>query len=270
MNDLRKVGPLAALLILLTLTGTASAAGKLGADEVAVVNKVAITKGQLDHVMKLAVSQGQADTPELRELAKQDLIERQLLVQSATKLSLDKTPEAKEQMEIIRTSFLVELSLKDYQAKHPITDADLKREYDRQLGLMGNTADLKQYRVSHMLLGTEERARDVVARVGRGESFNAIAQQESSEKSAGIVSDWLLPSQLGPEVTAGLLKLEKGGVSAAPIRVGAGWLLIKLEDRRQFMAPTFEESKVNLRATLMREMQAELVRQLRDAAQIVQ
>ena len=92
-------------LVLSTWLMAASAAdSKLSADTVALVNSTAIPKTELDRVVKLAVAQGQKDSPELRELAKQDLIDRQLLSQNAVKLALDKTPEAKLQFEQIKMS----------------------------------------------------------------------------------------------------------------------------------------------------------------------
>lgn len=256
------------LLAVSPLAGAAEA--KLSGDAVAMVNKVTILKSDLDWVVKLAVGQGQKDTPELRELAKQDLIERQLLAQTTTKVGLDKTPEAKAQLEQIRTGFLVDLALKDYFIKHPISDDDLKSEYERQLGLLGNVKEMQQYKISHVLLPTEDKAKEVLAKIKGGESFVKVAEKNTTDKTPNVTSDWVLLSQVGPEVSGVLAKLDKGGLSDAPIKLATGWLVIKVEDKRQFVPPSFDDSKLNVRTALIRKIQAEYIKKLRDSAQIVQ
>ena len=260
-------------LVLSTWLMAASAAdSKLSADTVALVNSTAIPKTELDRVVKLAVAQGQKDSPELRELAKQDLIDRQLLSQNAVKLALDKTPEAKLQFEQIKMSYLVELALKDYFTKHPVSDTDLKKEYDRQLGLLGDVSQMQQFKIRHILLGTEAQAKEMLAKCKNGESFAQLAKQYSVDKAANTepVPEWILPSQLLPEISAVMVKLNKNEISQQPIQTTAGWHVIKIEDKRAFTPPSFEDSKNNLRMALMRRNQAEQVKALREASKIIQ
>ncbi len=63
--------------------------------------------------------------------------------------------------------------------------------------------------------------------------------------------------------------MSRGSLTAAPIQTSLGWHVIKLEDSRQFKAPTFEESKVRVQQTLMQAKRIELLGKLREGAKIV-
>ena len=65
-----------------------------------------------------------------------------------------------------------------------------------------------------------------------------------------------------------VVNLNKGAVSAAPIATSVGWQLIKLEDKRKFQPPTFEESKPLLLRSLQANQQNEYVQKLVKAAKV--
>jgi peptidyl-prolyl cis-trans isomerase C len=118
----------------------------------ATVNGFVISKSVVDQIVKTYVAQGQKDTPVLRKSVLENLINRQVLAQESLRLGLDKTPAAKTQLDLMRSNFLASLVLNDLVEKNPIKDADLKAEYDRQVKALGNTTDLMQYKISHIVL----------------------------------------------------------------------------------------------------------------------
>ena len=79
--SLKKI--LLAALLALTMANTpiANAQAKNDFEFVATVNGTPITKGLFDLNLKAAIAQGQKDTPQLREAIKNELINRQLIVQ---------------------------------------------------------------------------------------------------------------------------------------------------------------------------------------------
>ena len=133
MKQIRLIAILTSALIITSYASTSLAAGK----ELVVVNGVTISSDKIEKAVKINVDKGQKDSPELRKAIKDELISRELVAQDAQKKALDSTPEAQEQFAQIRQSFLIELDLEDFIKKNPVTDAELKAEYDRQISLLG-------------------------------------------------------------------------------------------------------------------------------------
>jgi peptidyl-prolyl cis-trans isomerase C len=103
-----------------------------------------------------------------------------------------------------------------------------------------------------------------------GTDFASLAKDKSldNSKQNGGSLGWLLPNQLIPPLANVVVNLNKGAVSAAPIATAVGWQLIKLEDKRKFQPPTFEESKPLLLRSLQANQQSEYVQKLVKASKV--
>ena len=101
------------------------------AQNVAVVNGKAIPSSYSDEAVKEVVKQGGKDTPELRNNIKTQLIVGEVLLQEAEKQNLASTDAVKKQMEMARRSILIDTLRNNYVTKNPVSDTDVKAEYDR-------------------------------------------------------------------------------------------------------------------------------------------
>jgi peptidyl-prolyl cis-trans isomerase C len=233
----------------------------------ATVNGIAIPASLLEQNVRANVAQGQRDTPELRQLLKDELINREILAQEAAKLGLEKTAEAKTQLAQLRQTLMVELVLNDMLKKNPITDVKIKAEYDRRVEALKNE---QQYKISLIITPTEDEAKAILVRLSKGESFQKIAEQSSIDPSKAKGGDvgWVLPAQILPAISNVLVNLKKGSVAVAPIRTQVGWNIIKLEDQRKFLPPGLNESKNDIRQELIQQQRMDFVRGLREAAKV--
>lgn len=233
----------------------------------ATVNGVAIPASLLEQNVRANVAQGQRDSPELRQLLKDELINREILAQEAAKLGLDKTAEAKTQLAQLRQTLMVELLLTDMMKKNPITDVKIKAEYDRRVETLKNE---QQYKIGLIVTATEDQAKAILVRLNKGESFQKIAEQSSIDPSKAKGGDvgWVLPAQILPAISNVLVNLKKGSLAVAPIRTQAGWNIIKLEDQRNFQAPGLNEAKNDIRQELIQQQRAEFVKGLRESAKV--
>ena len=235
----------------------------------ATVNGVPVPQSLVDTNVKVNVAQGQKDSPELRQVIQDELVNREILAQESTRLGLDKTTEAQAQWAQVRQTFLVELLLNDYMARNPIPEATVKTDYERQMALM---KDQQQYRLSLIVTSTEDQAKAVLARLRKGEAFAKLATETSldpSKKDGGNVG-WVVPAQILPAISNVMVNLAKGALAAAPIQTPAGWNIIKLEEIRPFKAPTFDEAKNDIRQMLVQKQRFEYVKKLRENAKVVQ
>jgi peptidyl-prolyl cis-trans isomerase C len=235
---------------------------------VAVVNGVSIAARLMDRNVQANVAQGQKDTPELRAALKQELVARELMVQEAQKRGLDKLPATQDALTAMRQNLLIELVLNDEFTKNPITEAELKTEYERQVKALKAGGDLQQFQISSIVLATEADARSVMTAVRSGQAFDALAKSRSMDPSKDKGGDlgWFLPDQIAPAISNVVVNLAPGAVSAAPIQVGPYWHVVKLMAKRPYQVPGFDESKNLLQAALVQSRRAALLKKLTDAA----
>lgn len=244
---------------------------KLPAGSVATVNGVSISEKLLDKTVKANLEQGQSDSPELRSVLLDELIARELFTQETGRLGLDKSPQAQDQFNMLRQGFMIDLLVNDYLAKSPISENDIRAEYDRQISIIGTNGPAQQYSISHILLGTEAEARTVLAALKDGQRFEDLAKAKSldASKEQGGQLGWALPSQITPAISNVMVNLSKGRVAQSPIQTSAGWHVIRLDDTRAFKAPTFDESKNQIGLGLLQNKRLALLKKLLETAKVV-
>lgn len=273
-NNLNKFYLIAITTVLVTSGAMAAEVvkDKLPAGAAVTVNGVAVSEKVLEAAVKENVSRGQKDTPELRQALKEELIARELFAQQAVKEGLDKRPLAVEQLAQIRQAFLVDLLVNDHLAKSPVSDNEVRAEYDRQLASLGDVNAVQQYDISHILLANEADARAVIAAIKKGEDFGKLAQEKSLDpsKADGGHLGWVLPNQIMPAISNVMVNMEKGAVAAAPLQTPLGWHVLKVNDVRAYKVPSFDESKNQIRLGLLQAKRLELLTKLRQAAKVVQ
>jgi peptidyl-prolyl cis-trans isomerase C len=234
---------------------------------VASVNGTKILSDMLEQMVAEGVANGAKDSPEFRAALKNELSARTVLAQEAAKQGVEHMPATQNQLVMARTSILANQVMARYVEKNPVTEDQLRNEYKRQLA---GLADAEQFLVRHMVLETEAQALDALKSLRAGSDFAALAKDKSldNSKQNGGSLGWLLANQLIPPLANVVVNLNKGAVSAAPIATNVGWQLIKLEDKRKFQPPTFEESKPLLLRALQTNQQNEYVQKLVKAAKV--
>ena len=235
---------------------------------VAVVNGVSIAARLMDRNVQANVAQGQKDTPELRAALKQELVARELMVQEAQKRGLDKLPSTQDALLAMRQNLLIELVLNDEFTKNPVTEAELKTEYERQVKVLKAAGDLQQFQVLSIVLASEADARAVMTSLSSGQAFDAVAKAKSIDpsKDKGGELGWFLPDQMAPAISNVVVNLAPGAVSAAPIQIGQYWHVVKLGAKRSYQVPGFDESKNLVQAAVVQSRRAALLKKLTDAA----
>jgi peptidyl-prolyl cis-trans isomerase C len=261
-----KFSKFALLSALLAIAAGAQAADDKAADKpAALVNGVSIPQARVDIRIKAAAQQGQPDTPEMRKAVRDDLVNLEVISQAAAKNGLDKQPEITQQLELARQSVLAGAYVQDYAKTHPIGDDVLKQEYEALKQRVGN----KEYKLSHILVETEDEAKKVEAELKKGK-FAKVAKAHSKDpgsKDNGGELGWAVPSNFVQPFGEAVLKLSKGQISA-PVQTQYGWHIIKLEDTRELKVPTFEEMKPNLEKRKQQESIQKVIEDLRSKAKI--
>ena len=219
------------------------------AQNVAVVNGKAIPSSRVDAVVKQVIAQGQQpDSPQLREAVKKDLIAREVMMQEAVKQGFEKDATVKSQMETAHQTIVINALVRDFIAKNPVKEADIKAEYERYKAQAGD----KEYHVRHILVATEPEAKAVIAKLKGGAKFEDLAKTslDSGTAANGGDLDWATPTSFPKVFSDAFVGLQKGAVTETAVQTPNGFHIIKLDDTRATKLPALEEVKGQIEEAL--------------------
>ena len=135
------------------------------AQNIAIVNGKPVPKSRVDMLAAQIAKSGRAVSPEMQGQLKDEVIAREIFLQEAQKRGLDASDDFKTQMELARQTILIRELFSDYQKKNPVTDAEVKAEYDKFVAANGG----KEYKARHILVEKEDEAKKIIADLkGRG------------------------------------------------------------------------------------------------------
>jgi peptidyl-prolyl cis-trans isomerase C len=257
-----------AALMAVTLSACAQNAPP-GADtkeSVATVNGKAVSKELFETYASMVARRPAGElTPEQKGQVLDQLINMQLAAELAVKNGDDKKPETESQLALARMNVLSEGVVKKYVTDHPITDAEIKAEYDTQVASMG-----RQYSARHILVDSKAAATAIIEQLKRGADFAAIARKESSDGSASKGGDlgWFSLSSMVKPFADAVAALDKGKYTAEPVQTQYGWHVIKLEDFRSPEAPKLEDVKEQVQNLVQRKKLMAYMDELRKTAKI--
>ena len=234
---------------------------------VATVNGVAVPQARADYLLQQQIQRGAADDERMRGMVREELVNREVIMQEAQKAGIAKQPEVQTQLDMARQEILVSAYLRDFVKKHPITDAEVQKEYEKAKSQHGD----KEYRARHILLESEDEAKSMIAQLKKGGKFDELATKNSKDTGSaqrGGDLDWNVPATYDKQFSDALVKLEKGKYTEAPVRTRFGFHVIQLEDVRPAKFATLAEVKPRIQQALAQSKIEELVKGLRAKAKI--
>jgi len=248
------------------LTLMLGAASTGWAQNAAVVNNKAIPKQKVDDFVAALAAQGRPDSPELRAAVRDELIARELFSQEAEKKGLMRNAEVQRQLDNARQEILIRALIRDHLKANPITDAELKSEYDKVAKSGGD----KEYKARHVLVEKEEDAKKVIEQLKKGAKFEDLAKQSKDTGSAakGGDLDWNGAGTFVKPFSDAMVKLEKGKFTETPVQTQFGWHVIRLDDVRESSPPPLEQVKPQIQQELERRRVQTLQQDLRTKAKI--
>lgn len=258
-----KLSSLAALLVAGSLiSAPAMAQGKA----FATVNGQAIPQSVYDAFIAEQKSQGAKESPELKDAIKEELIRRELLAQEAKKKGLDKQAAIQGQIELAKQAVLIRAFLSEYVRTTPISDAQLKAEYEQIKSAMGAT----EFKSRHILVDKEEDARAIIGKLDKGEKFADLAKQskDPGSRDKGGELGWSAPGAYVKPFADALGKLKKGEYTKTPVASDFGFHVIQLDDSRPLTPPPFEQIKPQLQQRAGQQQIEKLIGELRSKAKV--
>lgn len=129
-----------------------------------------------------------------------------------------------------------------------VSDEEVLKEYER-LKAVGT----KEYHVMHIMVGDQDVAEQLVARLNKGEAFSDLAKTYSldpgSSKKGGDLG-WSAPSSYTPAFAAAVTATAPGSYTTTPVHTPFGWHIVKVDAVRAMNVPAFQQVKERLRISL--------------------
>jgi peptidyl-prolyl cis-trans isomerase C len=259
---------LAALLLCVSAplwaqTPTAKAPDSAGS---VTVNGKAIPKSRLEFIVKQRASQGQPNNEQTRKTILDNLITQEVVAQEADRRGLAKSPDVRTQLDLVRQQVLAQALFQDYVKTHPVKDEQLLAEYNRVKATRGD----KEYKARHILVDKEDEAKEIIARLKKGEKFEDLAKQskDTGSKDRGGDLEWNPPTTFVKPFSDAMVKLEKGKYTETPVQTQYGWHVIQLDDVRTVPFPAFDTVKGQLASMLQEQEVQKYINGLRAKAKI--
>ena len=253
--------------LLLATALLAACAAEAAEPAVATVNGVPVPQTHMDLMLRQQISRGAPDNAQTREMVREELINRELVIQEARRSGLADTPEVRTQAELASRDALVSAYVRDRLLKQPITDADIQQEYDRVRTQMGD----KEYRARHILTDSDEQAKALIVQLDKGARFEELATSHSTDpgsKQRGGDLDWNVPQVFDRTFAEAMTRLEKGSYTKEPVRTRFGFHVIRLDDVRVTRFPPLAEVRQRIQQQLTQSRIDQAVRELRAKAKV--
>jgi len=205
-------------------------------------------------------------TKEQRDALVDQLVSMTLAAQAAEKEGLGKDPELQARIDLLRTQVLAEAASDKYTKAHPVSDDEVRKEYDEQVAKMP-----KEYKARHILVEKKETAESVIRELEAGGDFAKLAKKESKDPgSAANGGDlgWFSAQSMVKPFSEALATLEKGTITKTPVQTQYGWHVIQLEDSRAPEAPAFDDVKEQVKMLAQRKKLQTYLDELRKTAKI--
>lgn len=252
----------ARLLVLLVAT----AALPVFAQNAAVVNGKAIPSTRVDVMVKQMVQQGQKDSPEMRAMVKDELINREVLAQEADRQGIANRADVKSQIDFARQAIVIRALIQDYLAKNPVSEQDMKAEYDKFKAQSSG----KEYHARHILVEKEDEAKAIIGKLKAGAKFEELAKASKDPGSAAQGGDlgWAPSDAFVKPFSEAMVGLKSGEITQAPVQTQFGFHVIKLEGVRDAQLPAFDEVKGQIAESLQQRKVQNFQQDLKKKAKI--
>lgn len=235
---------------------------------VAEVNGIAITYAEvLDAIAGLPAQTRQMPSQVLVPAVTDQLIAARLIEAEAYAAGLGEDPEVLARLDEVRGHIVQDVWL-ERQLEARVTDEAIERLYE---DFLAENPPQTEVRARHILVESEDEARDLIAALEDGADFAELAEERSNDPGSGARGGdlgYFGRGMMVPEFEEAVFALEVGSYSAEPVESAFGWHVILVEDAREVEAPSFDEMRNDLANQYVQREIRTLIEELRAEAEI--
>lgn len=194
------------------------------------------------------------------------MVDHEALAMMARRKGLDETPAVQREIQAA-TERVLESAYLAGTANPKVTEAAILARFNQQYA---NRPAVEEARARHILVGSEQEAIELIARLRAGADFAELARQYSKDPDAARGGDlgFFRREQVWPGFADVAFSVPPGQVAPTPVRNEFGWHVVKVEERRLVGAPSFSDVHDTIRDELQREAVQQAVQDAREQVAI--
>ena len=228
---------------LLLATALAALTAPVFAQTAFTVNGQTVSVAEQKELMKVLADRGVKDQKQQLEAARSILAQEKLIEEAAKKANIAQDPAVKALIAERKTEIYSAELVRKNAAAHPLTDADLKKTYEE----VKKQYDPNEIKVRHILVKTEQEAKDIIKSLNAGGDFAAIAKEKSLDQGTAAQGGEIPFTNIRriaiPGFAETAMALNKGSLLPFPFHSALGYHVIQLQDKREVPLPSFDALK---------------------------
>ena len=228
---------------LLLATALAALTAPVFAQTAFTVNGQTVSVAEQKELMKVLADRGVKDQKQQLEAARSILAQEKLIEEAAKKANIAQDPAVKALIAERQTEIYSAELVRKNAAAHPLTDADLKKTYEE----VKKQYDPNEIKVRHILVKTEQEAKDIIKSLNAGGDFAAIAKEKSLDQGTAAQGGEIPFTNIRriaiPGFAETAMALNKGSLLPVPFHSALGYHVIQLQDKREVPLPSFDALK---------------------------
>lgn len=228
---------------LLLATALAALTAPVFAQTAFTVNGQTVSVAEQKELMKVLADRGVKDQKQQLEAARSILAQKKLIEEAAKKANIAQDPAVKALIAERKTEIYSAELVRKNAAAHPLTDADLKKTYEE----VKKQYDPNEIKVRHILVKTEQEAKDIIKSLNAGGDFAAIAKEKSLDQGTAAQGGEIPFTNIRriaiPGFAETAMALNKGSLLPVPFHSALGYHVIQLQDKREVPLPSFDALK---------------------------
>ncbi len=214
-----------------------------------------IMESEIDMALAQMGQRGQSyNNPQGRAMILEQLINKRLFLLDAQRNLLEREPAFKEQLTRVKEDMLASYNIQKSVERVRVTEDEIKKFYDENPDQF-DAGD--GYDADHILVDSEEKAKEIREKITSGELEFAEAAKTystcSSGKEGGKLGEFG-KGQMVPEFEEACDRLSEGELSE-PVKTQFGWHLVKLNRKIAGGKVEFAVAKEEIRQALIAQKQ---------------
>lgn len=179
------------------------------------------------------------------------LVDREAMAIVARKEGLDKDPAIQRQIRRAEEAAL-QNALIQREVGPSVSEEAISARFRQELA--GKPGE-EEVHARHILVASEDQAKQVIAQLKSGGDFAALAKKYSTDPGAQKGGDlgWFKKGEMVPEFAQAALALKPGQFTETPVHTRFGWHVIQVLEVKQDPPPTYEQARSGLRQQIVQE-----------------
>lgn len=221
----------------------------------------------LDFIKTLPAQMQQANPKDIFPMALDQLVSAKIVDEKAISENFDNDPVVLKRMDLAKTQIRRSVYAEKAIDKQ-VSDELVKKTYD---DIVKNIPKVEEAHARHILVDSEDQAKDIIAKLNSGSKFEDLAKEFSKDKSNsdnGGDLGYFAQTDMVKEFSDAAFALKPNEHTKTPVKTQFGFHVIQLLEKRDRPAPKFEDVKLQVEGQVRRDILEKLVAEWNKAATV--